>query len=76
MEISTLRGMTAELCGRTVNPAIEEHLPQYAAEVATILAAVRAAAQTFPSELAPAAVFSLFPGPAERLRAAAKKAAG
>lgn len=61
MEISTLRSMTAELCGRTVNPAIETHLPQYTKEVAGLLAVVRAAAQTFPPDLAPAAVFSLKP---------------
>ena len=49
MEISTLRAITTELCGRSVNPAIEEHLPQYAKEVAGVLAAVRAAALTFPT---------------------------
>lgn len=59
MEISTLRVITTELCGRSVNPAIEEHLPQYAKEVAGVLAAVRAVAQTFPADLAPASVFSL-----------------
>ena len=61
MEISTLRVITTELCGRSVNPAIEEHLPQYAKEVAGVLAAVRAASQTFPADLAPAPVFSLKP---------------
>ena len=61
MEIGTLRSMTTELCGRTVNPAIEAHLPQYAVEVAAVLAAVRAAAQTFPIYLAPASAFSLKP---------------
>ena len=61
MEIGTLRSMTTELYGRTLNPAIEEHLPQYAAEVAGVLAAVRAAAHAFPADLAPAPVFSLKP---------------
>ncbi len=61
MEVSTLRSMTVELSGRTVNPAIDAHLPQYAKEVAGLLAAVRAAAQEFPAELAPASVFSLKP---------------
>lgn len=61
MEISTLRSMTTELCGRSVNPAIEAHLPQYAKEVAGVLAAVRDATQTFTADLAPASVFSLKP---------------
>ena len=61
MEISTLRSMTAELNGRTMNPAIEAHLPQYAKEVAGVMEAARAAAQAFPADLAPAAVFTLKP---------------
>lgn len=61
MEVSTLRNMTVELSGRTVNPAIDAHLPQYAKEVAGLLATVRAAAREFPAELSPASVFSLKP---------------
>ena len=61
MEINTLRGITTELNGRTINPAIEAHLPQYAKEVAGVLAAARAAALNFPAELAPASVFALKP---------------
>ena len=61
MEINTLRSMTTELCGRSINPAIEAHLTQYAQEVTGVLAAVRTAAQTFPADLAPAAVFALKP---------------
>ena len=53
--------MTAELNGRSVNPALTSHLPRYAIEVAGVLAAVRAAADNFPAELAPAAVFVLKP---------------
>jgi len=61
VEVSTLRSMTVELSGRTVNPAIDAHLPQYAKEVTGLLAAVRSAAREFPAELAPASVFSLKP---------------
>ena len=39
MEINTLRSMTTELCGRSINPAIEAHLTQYAQEVTGVLAA-------------------------------------
>jgi len=61
MEINTLRSMTTELCGRSINPAIEAHLTQYVQEVTGVLTVVRAAAQTFPDDLAPAAVFYLKP---------------
>ncbi len=51
--------MTTELCGRSINPAIEAHLPQYAKELTGALAAVRAASQEFSADLAPAGVFAL-----------------
>ena len=63
MEVSTLRSMTTELNGRSVNPALASHLSQYAREVAGVLAAARAAAEKFPAELAPSAVFALKPEP-------------
>ena len=66
MEVTTLRSVTTELCGRTVNAAIEEHLPQYAVEVAGILGAVRTAAKTFPPDLEMAPVFSLKPESANK----------
>jgi len=66
MEISTLRVITTELCGRSVNSAIEAHLPQYAVEVAGVLAAVRVAALSFPADLAPASVFSLKSEPSNK----------
>ena len=59
MEVNTLHGMTTELNGRSVNPALESYLPRYAKEVAGLLAAARAAAEKFPPELAPASVFVL-----------------
>ena len=65
MKTSTLHAMTTELCGRTVNSAIEEHLPQFAGEVEGLLTLVRAAARKFPQDLAPAAVFSLKPDAGE-----------
>ena len=61
MEVKTLHSMTTELNGRSVNPALAAHLPQYAKEVAGVLAAARAAAEKFPTELAPASVFVLKP---------------
>ena len=63
MEISTLRNMTAEICGRTMNEAVEEHLPRYAVELAGLLATVREVSRQFPEDLAPASVFSLAPRP-------------
>ena len=63
MEISTLRSITQEICNRTVNPEVEAHLSQYAVEIAGVLSAARAAALTFPADLAPASVFSLKPEP-------------
>ena len=63
MEISTLRNMTAEICGRTMNEAVEEHLPRYAVELAGLLATVREVSRQFPEDLAPASVFSLTPRP-------------
>ena len=63
MEISTLRNMTAEICGRTMNEAVEEHLPRYAVELAGLLATVREVSRQFPEDLAPASVFSLAPIP-------------
>ena len=63
MEISTLRNMTAEICGRTMNEAVEEHLPRYAVELAGLLATVREVSRQFPEDLAPASVFSLAPKP-------------
>ena len=63
MEISTLRNMTAEICGRTMNEAVEEHLPRYAVELAGLLATVRDVSRQFPEDLAPASVFSLAPKP-------------
>ena len=53
--------MTGELNGRSVNPALESYLPRYAVEVAGLLTAVRAVAENFPPELAPASVFVLKP---------------
>ncbi len=61
MEVKTLHSMTTELNGRSVNPALASHLPQYAKEVAGVLAAARAVAEKFPAELAPASVFVLKP---------------
>ena len=61
MEVKTLHSMTTELNGRSVNPALASYLPQYAKEVAGVLAAARAAAEKFPAELAPASVFVLKP---------------
>lgn len=63
MEISTLRNMTAEICGRTMNEAVEEHLPRYAVELAGLLATVRDVSRQFPEDLAPASVFALAPRP-------------
>lgn len=63
MEVNTLRCMTSELNGRSVNPALESYLTRYAVEVAGLLAAARAVAATFPPELAPASVFVLKPEP-------------
>ena len=59
MEIRTLRGITKEFSGRTLNPVLEAHLPQYAVEVVAVLQAVRTAARQFPPELTPATVFRL-----------------
>jgi hypothetical protein len=61
VEVKTLHSMTTELNGRSVNPALESYLPRYAKEVAGVLAAARAAAEKFPTELAPASVFVLKP---------------
>ena len=63
MEVNTLRCMTSELNGRSVNPALESYLPRYAVEMAGLLAAARAVAAKFPAELAPASVFVLKPEP-------------
>ena len=63
MEISTLRSVTTEICGRTMNDAVEEHLPRYAVELAGLLATVREVCRQFPEDLAPASVFSLAPKP-------------
>ena len=63
MEISTLRNMTAEICGRTMNEAVEEHLPRYAVELAGLLATVRDVSRQFPDDLTPASVFALAPRP-------------
>ena len=63
MEVNTLRCMTSELNGRSVNPALESYLPRYAVEMAGLLAAARAVAAKFPSELAPASAFVLKPEP-------------
>ena len=63
MEVNTLRCMTSELNGRSVNPALESYLPRYAVEVAGLLAAARAVAAKFPAELAPASAFVLKPEP-------------
>ena len=59
MDVNTLRVMTTEVSGRTVDPTLAAHLPQYAVEMAALLQAIRTSTQEFPSELAPAAVFSL-----------------
>lgn len=61
MEINTLKKMTIELNGRSVNPALDSYLSQYTVEVAGILTAVREVADKFPAELSPAAVFVLKP---------------
>ena len=63
MEISTLRSVTTEICARTMNDAVEEHLPRYAVELAGLLATVREVSRQFPEDLAPASVFSLAPKP-------------
>ena len=63
MEISTLCSVTAEICGRTMNEAVEENLPRYAAELAGLLATVRDVSRQFPEDLAPASIFSLAPRP-------------
>ena len=63
MEISTLRSVTTEICGRTMNDAVEEHLPRYAVELAGLLATVREVSRQFPEDLAPASVFSIAPKP-------------
>jgi hypothetical protein len=59
VEVKTLQSMTTELNGRIVNPALESYLPRYAGEVAGLLATVRAVADQFPAELAPASLFVL-----------------
>ena len=59
MEIRTLRGVTNELSGRTLNPTLESYFPQYAVEIVGVLQAVQAAARQFPAELAPSTVFVL-----------------
>ena len=61
MEINALRSVTTELCGRTLDPVLESHLTQYAVEMDSLLQAVRETAKQFPTELAPASVFSLKP---------------
>lgn len=61
MEVKTLHSMTTELNGRSANPSLESYLPRYAVEVEGLLAAVRAVAEHFPPELAPASVFVLKP---------------
>ena len=61
MEINTLRSISTDLCGRTVDPVLESHLPQYAVELEGLLQAVRTTAKKFPAELVPASVFSIKP---------------
>lgn len=58
MEIETLRDMTVQVFGRTMNPAIEAHLPQYAKELETLLDAARAVSREFSADLPPAGIFS------------------
>ena len=59
LEVGTLRSITREICSRTLDPVLESHLAQYAVELDAVLQSVRAAAQKFPAELAPASVFTL-----------------
>jgi len=59
LEVNALRSITREICGRTLDPVLESHLSQYAVELDAVLQSVRASAQKFPAELAPASVFTL-----------------